>query len=158
MRYLVILLVTFTALAQAQPYDENANAGHAIQAALKESRQNGKFILLQFGANWCPDCIVLGEQMHESPLRELVEKNFIDVKVDIGEGEKNSGLVKRYGNVTERGIPSIVVLDQDNNILLSTLTGQLANARSMGQDELYKFFVSVISKAESASNRITPGH
>ena len=56
MRYLMLLLIMFTALAQAQtqpkPYDENANAGQDIQAALKESRDNGKFVLLEFGANW----------------------------------------------------------------------------------------------------------
>ena len=120
MRYLMLLLVIFTALVQAQPqpYDEHADAEHDIQAALEASRVNGKFVLLQFGANWCPDCIVLAEQMRESPLRDLIEKNFIGVKVDIGEGEKNSEIVRRYGNVTEKGIPSIVVLDKDNNILL----------------------------------------
>ena len=160
MRYLMLLLVIFTALVQAQPrpYDEHADAEHDIQAALEASRVNGKFVLLQFGANWCPDCIVLAEQMRESPLRDLIEKNFIGVKVDIGEGEKNSEIVKRYGNVTEKGIPSIVILDKDNNILLGTLTGQLANARSMGKQDLYNFFVSAISRARSVSSRTSLSH
>jgi len=148
MRYLLILLVAFTLPAQAEPYDENANADLDIQTALKESRNNDKFVLLEFGANWCPDCKVLAKQMLEAPLKELIENNFIVVNVDIGEGEKNLHLIKKYGNVTDRGIPSIVVLDKDNNILLGTLSGQLANARSMGKDELYHFFASVINKAE----------
>jgi len=150
MRNLLMLLVIFTSLVQAQPYDENANAELGIQTALKGSQSNGKFVLLEFGANWCTDCNVLAEQMHESPLKELIESNFVVVKVDIGEGEKNIDIVQRYGNVTDRGIPSIVVLDKDNNILLGTLTGQLANARSMGKEELYNFFVSVISAAKLA--------
>ena len=153
MRYLIMLSILFTALVQAQPYDENASAEQDIQAALNESRDNGRYVLLQFGANWCPDCIALAKQMHESPLKELIEKHFIDVKVDIGEGDKNAGIVKSYGNVTEKGIPSIVVLDKDNNILLGTLTGQLANARNMGKEELYDFFLWVLHEAKSASNR-----
>ena len=153
MRYLIILLVIFTAMAQAQPYDENANAEHDIQTALNKSRDDGRYILVQFGANWCPDCIVLAKQMHESPLQELIKKNFIGVKVDIGEGDKNNAIVKRYGNVTDKGIPSIVVLDKDNNILLGTLTGQLANARNMGKKELYDFFLWVIREAETVSKR-----
>ena len=56
MRYLILLLVMVTALAQAQtqpkPYDENANAEQDIQAALKEAGAEGKFVLLEFGANW----------------------------------------------------------------------------------------------------------
>ena len=89
--------------------------------------------------------------MHESPLRELIEKNFIDVRIDTGEGDKNMAIVKSYGNVIDRGIPSIVVVDQDNNILMNTLTGQLADARHMGKQELYNFFVSVLRKARSVS-------
>ena len=56
MRYPILLLVMFTTLVQAQsqtkPYDEKADAGQAIQAALIESRASGKFVLLEFGANW----------------------------------------------------------------------------------------------------------
>lgn len=93
--------------------------------------------------------------MHKSPLRELISSNFIVVKVDIGEGDKNADLIVRYGRVTDRGIPSIVVVDSDNNVLLGTLTGQLANARNMGKEELYNFFESVISKSRKEhSNNI----
>jgi hypothetical protein len=56
MRCLLMLLVMFTvpALAQSQskPYDENANASQDIQAALNEAGDSGKFVLLEFGANW----------------------------------------------------------------------------------------------------------
>jgi len=149
MRYLLMIVVMFTSLVLAQPYDENANAMLDIQTALKESPDNGKFILLIFGANWCPDCIVLAEQMNELPLKDLIEKNFIVVKVDIGEGEKNKDIVKRYGNLTDKGIPSIVVIDKDDNIVLRTLTGQLANARSMGKMELYNFFIAVVDMVKS---------
>ena len=90
--------------------------------------------------------------MHESPLRELIEKNFINVKIDTGEADKNMDIVKRYGDVIDRGIPSIIVVDHDDNILLGTLTGQLANARHMGKQETYDFFVSVIDEAKSISN------
>ena len=158
MRYLLMIVVMFTSLVQADPYDEKANARLDIQTALNESPDNGKFILLEFGANWCPDCIVLAEQMNEPPLKDLVESNFIVVKVDIGEGEKNKDIVKRYGDVTDKGIPSIVVIDKDDNILLGTLTGQLANARSMGKMELYNFFIAVVDKAKSTKISGSPPH
>lgn len=146
MRLLLMACMLFTAMVQAQPYDENANAELDIHNALQEARSSGRLMLLEFGANWCPDCIVLADQMRESPLQDLIAENFIVVKVDIGEGEKNADLVHAYGDVTDRGIPSIVVVDQDNRVLLGTLTGQLANARHMGKQELYDFFVAVLHK------------
>ena len=93
--------------------------------------------------------------MHESPLRELIEKNFVNVKIDTGNWDKNTDIAKSYGNVIDKGIPSIVVVDQDNNILMNTLTGQLANARHMGKQELYNFFVSVVSRAKSVANKLS---
>ena len=94
--------------------------------------------------------------MHESPLRELIEKNFIDVRIDTGEADKNMDIVKSYGDVIDKGIPSIVVVDRDNKILMNTLTGQLADARHMGKQELYDFFVSVLRKARSAASGVSP--
>ena len=58
MRHLMLLSVLFIAFVQIQcqsrpkPYDENANAEQDIQAALSEARNNGKLVLLEFGANW----------------------------------------------------------------------------------------------------------
>jgi len=94
--------------------------------------------------------------MHESPLRELIEENFINVTIDTGNWDKNTDIAARYGNVIDKGIPSIVVVDSDNNILMNTLTGQLANARHMGKQETYDFFVSVINRAKSISAQVSP--
>ena len=94
--------------------------------------------------------------MHESPLRELIEKNFVDVRIDTGNWDKNTDIAERYGNVIDKGIPSIVVVDKDNNILMNTLTGQLANARNMGKQELYDFFVSVVNRSKSISGNTSP--
>ena len=151
MRCLLVFILILTTQAQADPYDEKADARQDIAAALKAAQRSGKFVLLDFGANWCPDCRVLSAQMQGDPLKTLVDKNFIVVMVDIGEGEKNADLVSKYGNVTERGIPSIVIVNGSNAILVRTLTGQLANARHMGGRELYDFFTGVVDRAQQAS-------
>src|SRR5690348_4124707 len=41
------------------PYDEQANADQDISAALALAKTDNKYVLLDFGGNWCPDCIVL---------------------------------------------------------------------------------------------------
>ena len=147
--FVIVLLIPFVIRAAADgPYDPNANANTDIQAALGQSANDGKFVLLIFGANWCTDCRVLAEQFDQDPLKSLIDVNFNIAKIDIGdEYEKNRDLQVYYNNATERGIPTIVVLDQDNNILFGTLTGELASARSMGSQELYNFFEKVVRDA-----------
>ncbi len=156
MKNLLIAFAIFMLLscsAEKGPYDDQANPAKEIKHALQEAQSQDKFILLNFGANWCHDCITLADQMHKSPLKELIEGNFLQIKVDIGEGDKNQLLVKKYGNVTKRGIPTIVVLDKNDKLLTGTLTGQLSNARNMGEQELYSFFVQVIDGAKSKLNQ-----
>ena len=154
MRKLLIFLMIAASTVAAGPYDENANAAMDIQAALSEARDNGKMVLLKFGANWWKDCLVLAEQFQEPPLKELIEENFILVKIDIGDDwEKNNDIVLSYGNPIDKGIPTIVVVDKNNNVLTGTLTGQLANARNMGMDETYDFFVKIINDSKKLLNR-----
>jgi len=37
-----------------------SDAPRDIDAAVAAARQDGKYVLLDFGADWCPDCRVLG--------------------------------------------------------------------------------------------------
>ena len=149
---LLSLLLTTQLLLAADVYDVNADARQDISHALASSAADGKLVMLQFGANWCRDCLVLAAQFAQQPLKGLLEENFHVVKVDIGdEYEKNQDIQSRYNNATEYGIPTIIVLDKDDNILLGTLTGELANARRMGKHDVYKFFQDVVTNARKTA-------
>lgn len=41
-------------------YDPARDAKADIAAALAEAGRDGRPVLLDFGADWCPDCVVLG--------------------------------------------------------------------------------------------------
>jgi thiol:disulfide interchange protein len=45
--------------ALPRPYNEQADPAQDIAAALKQAKADDKLVLLDFGANWCPDCLVL---------------------------------------------------------------------------------------------------
>ena len=42
------------------PYDESANAEIDLTNAITEASKKNKHILIEMGANWCPDCRALG--------------------------------------------------------------------------------------------------
>ena len=61
------------------------------------------------------------------------------VPVDVGEWDKNIDIAERYGNPISEGIPALVVLDKNENVVFATLAGELASARNMSGDDLIEW-------------------
>jgi thioredoxin-related protein len=136
---LVVGLMMATA-ASRPIYDEDANAQQQIAAALATAAKTGKNILLIFGANWCPDCHALDAEMHKSDLAELIEKNYVVVKIGVGRFDKNLEVGEKYGVPIHRGIPAIAVLDAHGKLLYAQSQGQFANAAQMPYQDFRAFF------------------
>ena len=50
-------------VVERTPYDTNADATAAVDAAFARAKQDGKRVLIDMGGNWCGDCIVLANLM-----------------------------------------------------------------------------------------------
>ena len=142
MNKLLLLLVTACiatlAVAAPWPYDEKADAAGAIQHAIAAAQVDHRNVLLIFGANWCSDCRALDKAMHGSS-KDLIDARFNVVKIDVGNFDKNLYLARRYGNPIARGIPALVLLGADNQVIYSTSDGELANAGQMTERSIYDF-------------------
>jgi thioredoxin 1 len=127
------LLVAGWLLAQSQPvYDESADAGREIKAAIARASEKGNVdIVLVFGANWCKDCRALDARLHSPELAALIAKNFVVVKVDVGRTDKNLDLAAKYRVPLSNGIPVLAVLDSRGRLLYAQDQGQFADARHM---------------------------
>ena len=87
-----------------------------IAKAEKQARAEKKRVLLDFGADWCGDCEVLDIYFHREPNASLLEKNFVEVKVNIGYEDLNMDLARKYG-VNIVGVPALAVLSPDGEVL-----------------------------------------
>ena len=112
------------------PYDEAANPQKDIEAALASAQQDGKLVLLDFGANWCPDCVVLSTLFEDPSVQPYLQDHFYVVKIDVGEWDKNLDISQQYGDPIANGIPAVVVLAANGDIIATTKDGALANART----------------------------
>ncbi|MAI81838.1 MAG: thioredoxin family protein [Gammaproteobacteria bacterium] len=132
------LLFSFNgwAITDYKPYDETAIAGEEITEALKKAQSNNKYILLQMGGNWCPDCRTLGEYFSRPDIKEWLDERVILVSVDVGEWDRNLDIVEEYGNPISEGIPALALLNSNNEVMFATLAGELASARSMSKNDL----------------------
>ncbi len=105
-------------------YPPPAQAKADIAAALKAAAKSHKRILLDFGGNWCPDCIVLDDYFHSATNRPLLDGNFILVDVNVGQYDANLDLAAKYEIPLKKGVPALAVLSDRGKLLYSQREGQ----------------------------------
>jgi thiol:disulfide interchange protein len=120
-------------------YSESANAHAEIKEALEKATAEHKRVIVVFGANWCYDCHVLDTAFHRSDLAPILSANYEVVHVDIGKGEKNQDLMKKYEVPMKRGIPGLAVLDADGKLVYSQKNGEFENARALAPEDFLAF-------------------
>lgn len=89
-----------------------------IHAAIVQASREHKRVILDFGGDWCPDCQVLNIYFNQSPNRELLDKYFVRVNVNIGHEDANVEIAHHYG-VPLQGVPALAVLDSHGKLLYS---------------------------------------
>jgi thioredoxin 1 len=142
-RILFLALLPLIATAADGPYNESADAKLEIKQALTQSSPAKTPVILVFGANWCGDCKMLDSAMKKGASASLLSRDFKIVNVNVGHFDKNLDIAKTYGVPLQMGIPAVVIISTNNAVVYVTREGELANARSMGDDGIYKFFKRV---------------
>jgi thiol-disulfide isomerase/thioredoxin len=111
--------------------DARAEIARAVQAAGRD----GKHLLLDFGADWCPDCRGLDAVMKDPTVAAFLAGMFHVVRVDIGRRDRNNDLVAEYRATSGEWIPALVALDSKGLIVGST-TADVRVSRRTTADEL----------------------
>lgn len=136
-------------VAAPLPYDEAANAKADLDQALAAARSSKRPVLVVFGANWCQDCRALDAALKVPKNAELIAREFVLLKVDVGNFDRNLPLAEQYGNPIKRGIPAAVVLSPTNQILYTTRMGELSTARRMSDAGVHEFFSQVAASSKA---------
>ena len=139
--------LTVAAAAADSPYNEAADAKLDIKQALTQAAIAKTPVIVVFGANWCGDCQMLNTAMKSGASAQLLLRDFQIVKVNVGQFDKNLDVAKSYGVPLEKGIPAVVIISTNNEVLYATRDGELANARKMGDSGIYEFFKRVTASA-----------
>lgn len=120
-------------------YDTTANPATDVARALEKARADRKLVLLDFGADWCPDCRVLDKLFADTSVAGYLGANFHVVRIDVGRWTRNLEFSKAYGSPIDSGIPAVVVLAPDGRIVASTKNGALATARRMTPPDAQRY-------------------
>lgn len=150
---LTTLLVATLGIARAAegPYDESADAQRDVQQAFDAAAKAARPVLIIFGANWCKDCRALDAALKAPANAGLIAKEFVVVKVDVGNFDRHLDIAERFGNPIKKGIPAAAVVSPKQELLYATRGGELADARRMSDTGVYDFFQRVAADAKSGA-------
>lgn len=135
------LLLAMAAAAQSPSelkYDAKADTKADFQAALARASKDGKNVLMDVGGEWCGWCHRMDRFITEhEELRALLEKNYVLVKVNLSEENKNEAFLKQYPAID--GYPHIFVFDASGKLLISKSTGDLEEGKSYNLARFVEF-------------------
>jgi thiol-disulfide isomerase/thioredoxin len=137
--YFISLSREVATYSQASIYDEQADAKQDIAQALTRSQVENKYVLLDFGADWCPDCHALANFFEDEQLKTFIDEHYIVVHIDVGYWDRNLDIAEKYDDPISNGIPAVVILDPTEQIITSTREGELATARTATKEEIFAF-------------------
>lgn len=120
-------------------YRGDADAKKEIEEALQKATGENKLVMLILGGNWCYDCHVLDQALHEGEAGKIVKESFLLVHVDIGEADKNLDLVRKYETTLDFGVPTVVILNYAGHVIYSSTKGEFEAARKMMKRDLVAF-------------------
>lgn len=120
-------------------YDANRNASADIKAALSTAAQKHQEVLVDFGADWCPDCVALDSMFRTPQVETLLTDDYVVVAVDVGTWNLNLDVAGRYLDLHKSGIPALVVLTPNGKVITTTNNGSFSNARTMAPSDVAAF-------------------
>ncbi len=128
-------------------YDPKRDADQDIRDASAEAQRTNRRILLEVGGDWCSWCHRLDEFFEAHPdLISLRDKNFVTVKINFSEENRNAAVLARYDPIP--GYPHVFVLDSDGKLLRSQDTSAFEEGKSYNAERLAAFLTNWAKASE----------
>ncbi len=141
------LLLPLFFILSSQCQKESASSGdQAFELALSQAKKENKMLIVQFTADWCPDCKALEKIFLTEQVKGLFQERAILLPVDVGRFDKNFAISQKLGNPIENGIPAVVTIlpNEPFQIIASTKGGEFSSARTMSESQVYEYFRKIL--------------
>jgi thioredoxin 1 len=125
------------------PYRAETDARAAVDLGKARAAATGKMLMVTFGANWCPDCLTLYDNLHDPETQSYAEEHFEIVHIDVGDSQK-SAAVKRDLGFAVNVIPLALFYSPDGEIIGDTFGGELQPSRHFSSREIRDFLREVV--------------
>ena len=133
------------------PYDDTLDAGAALTAAFERASATGKRVVVNFGANWCPDARALCAMLAMPALNAFMLRHFEIVTINVGRYDSNMDLVAQLG-LTEglEGIPTVLIAEADQTLINLDIATRWRTARDATPQEIVDYFAPFATADEAS--------
>lgn len=100
-----------------------------------------KKLLLILGGNWCPDCRVLAGMLKNNSVQALLKDNYVVEHIDVGRFDKNLHIPKRFGIEKLYGVPTVLIIDKEENVMNTPFISDWTTARAKNPED-FSFYLS----------------
>src|SRR5262249_57914393 len=145
----ILLLQTFVAAPQSRAphiYDDTNVTMAMVDRAVQTAKSQHKFLMVEFGANWCGDCVALARHLEQGQTQDYFQKHFVILKVNVGQFDRNLDLAKTLGADLSKGIPTAVFFDPDGKRVGATNKGELEPAAKYGAQQIHGFLREIAER------------
>jgi thiol:disulfide interchange protein len=125
------------------PYRSDVDARTAIEQGQQRAAASGKMLMVTFGANWCPDCLTLHDNLHAKETSAYIDKHFEIVQIDVGDANKSAAVQRDLG-FSVNAIPLAVFYSPDGERFGDTLRGELKPSRHFSSRQIRDFLREVV--------------
>jgi thioredoxin 1 len=125
------------------PYRSDVDALTAIAQGKERAATSGKMLMVTFGANWCPDCLTLHDNLHAVDTRAYIDKHFEIVQIDVGDANKSAAVQRDLG-ISVNFIPLAVFYSPDGEVVGDTFGGELKPSRHYSSRQIRDFLREVV--------------
>ncbi|NUQ80516.1 MAG: thioredoxin family protein [Bacteroidetes bacterium] len=143
---LLIILLGFLSLPlaaqQTKPtiYNPAADAKAEIALAVSQAKASGKHVFIQVGGNWCGWCIRFHNlTTQDAQLDSAFNANFVRVKLNYSEENRNLPLLAEYGFPQRFGFPVFLVLDGDGKLIHTQNSAYLEEGKGHSKAKILEF-------------------
>ena len=117
---LVVVAISFavyhrTVRAQA-PFSGVIVTTKMLDEARASASNQHKVLMVEFGANWCGDCMELSKRLEDPITRNRLEQHFVVLTVDVGEFNRNLAIARSLGVDLNQGIPTAAFFSPDSTV------------------------------------------
>ena len=127
------------------PYDEKVVDSLQLDEFIDLSISKGKQPVVIFGGNWCPDCRILEGTLAMPTIKKFLQQHYQVMHIDIGRYDRNMDLMDHLKIESKKGVPRVVILDLEKNIMNSSTSSEWTTARDRKQQEIYNYFQKFLS-------------
>lgn len=122
-------------------YNPGDDAKVEISKAVKKAKNEGKYVLLQIGGNWCGWCIAFDKKVSTTEtLKEVRDDNFVVYHVNYSKENRNEEVLASLDFPQRFGFPVFVILDENGNRIHTQNSAYLEEGKGHSEKKILQFF------------------